>query len=95
MAHASAIRRDECGVRVVHSGARKGGPHDHTGRRISSPLHVPWSGRGALASWDDTLAVWREWTDDVSGAALDCGHFLMEEAPAETPAAVRRFHAVA
>jgi haloacetate dehalogenase len=63
------------------------------GRRISCPLQVLWSGRGALESWYDTLAVWREWADDVTGEALDCGHFLMEEAPDETLAALRRFHA--
>ena len=62
------------------------------GRRISSPLQVLWAGRGALASWYDTLAVWREWADDVTGEALDCGHFMAEERPAETLAAIRRFH---
>jgi haloacetate dehalogenase len=62
------------------------------GRRISCPVQVLWSGRGALAAWYDTLAVWREWADDVTGQAIDGGHFLMEEAPAETLAALRRFH---
>jgi haloacetate dehalogenase len=62
------------------------------GRRIVSPLQVLWAGHGALASWYDTLAVWREWADDVTGEALDCGHFLAEEEPAETLAAIRRFH---
>ena len=62
------------------------------GRRISCPLQVLWAGRGALASWYDTLAVWREWADDVTGEALDCGHFMTEEKPAETLAAIRRFH---
>ncbi len=62
------------------------------GRRIACPLQVLWAGRGALAAWYDTLAVWREWADDVTGEALDCGHFLAEERPAETLAAIRRFH---
>ncbi|SNS25164.1 haloacetate dehalogenase [Geodermatophilus saharensis] len=62
------------------------------GRRIGCPLQVLWAGRGALASWYDTLAVWREWADDVTGEALDSGHFLAEERPAETLAAIRRFH---
>ncbi len=62
------------------------------GRRISCPLQVLWAGRGALASWYDTLAVWREWADDVTGEALDCGHFMAEEEPAGTLAAIRRFH---
>ena len=62
------------------------------GRRIASPLQVLWAGRGALASWYDTLAVWREWADDVTGEALDCGHFIAEEEPGGTSAAIRRFH---
>ena len=62
------------------------------GRRISCPVQVLWAGRGALESWYDTLAVWRDWADDVTGQALDCGHFIVEERPAETLAALRRFH---
>lgn len=62
------------------------------GRKISSPTQILWSGRGALAAWYDTLAVWRDWADDVTGQALDCGHFLAEERPAETSAALRLFH---
>ena len=62
------------------------------GRRITSPLQVLWAGRGALAAWYDTLAVWHDWADDVTGEALDSGHFLVEEKPAETLAAILRFH---
>jgi haloacetate dehalogenase len=39
------------------------------------------------------LGVWREWADDVRGRSLDCGHFLAEEAPEETFAALRAFFA--
>jgi haloacetate dehalogenase len=62
------------------------------GRRITCPVQVLWAGRGALASWYDTLAVWREWAVDVTGEPLDCGHFMTEEKPAETLAAIRGFH---
>jgi haloacetate dehalogenase len=62
------------------------------GRTISCPTQVLWAGRGALSAWYDTLAVWRDWADDVTGEALDSGHFLAEERPAETLAAIRRFH---
>ncbi|WP_029429496.1 alpha/beta fold hydrolase [Blastococcus sp. URHD0036] len=62
------------------------------GRRITCPVQVLWAGRGALAAWYDTLAVWREWADDVTGRALDCGHFIVEELPAQTLAALREFH---
>lgn len=66
---------------------------DRGRRRIACPLLVLWSGRGALAEWYDPLAIWREWADDVRGHALDCGHFLPEEAPEETYAALRAFFA--
>jgi haloacetate dehalogenase len=62
------------------------------GRRITCPTQVLWAGRGALEAWYDPLAIWRDWADDVTGRALDCGHFLIEEAPEETCAALRRFH---
>ena len=62
------------------------------GRRITCPTQVLWAGRGALEAWYDTLAIWREWADDVTGRALDCGHFLVEERPHETLAAIRDFH---
>ena len=42
-------------------------------------------------SRDDVLATWREKAAHVSGRALDCGHGLQEEAPAETAAALLAF----
>ncbi|WP_233209507.1 hypothetical protein [Mycobacterium sp. ENV421] len=39
----------------------------------------------------DVLAVWRAYADDIQGHAIDCGHFIPEEAPAETVAALREF----
>jgi pimeloyl-ACP methyl ester carboxylesterase len=59
----------------------------------SPPTQVLWAGKGSLEAWYDPLAIWREWADDVTGRPFDCGHFLMEEAPGETLAAIRDFHA--
>jgi len=33
------------------------------------------------ASWYDPLEIWKAWADDVTGDALDAGHFLPEKAP--------------
>ena len=63
------------------------------GRKIACPVQILWGGKGALAAWYDTLAIWREWASDVRGQAVDCGHFIPEEKPAETLAALRGFHA--
>ena len=48
-------------------------------------------GRGAVAEWYEPLAIWRDWADDVRGHALDCGHFLPEEAPREVATELAAF----
>lgn len=51
------------------------------GRKISCPVLVVWA-RGYHASTGACPAeVWRRWAGDVTEAALDCGHFVAEEAP--------------
>jgi haloacetate dehalogenase len=62
-------------------------------RRISCPTLALWGRRGALEQWYDTLAIWRDWANDVRGRALDSGHYLPEEAPDETYAELRAFFA--
>jgi haloacetate dehalogenase len=62
-------------------------------RRINCPTLALWGRRGALEQWYDTLAIWRDWADDVRGRALDSGHYLPEEAPDETYAELRAFFA--
>ena len=59
--------------------------------RIESPLLALWGKRGIMEKYFDVLATWRERADDVRGQALDCGHYLPEEVPAETAAALRAF----
>jgi haloacetate dehalogenase len=53
-------------------------------RRIACPVLVLWARPGAVDSWYDPVAVWREWADDVRGREVEAGHFLAEEAPDET-----------
>jgi haloacetate dehalogenase len=66
---------------------------DRAQRRIACPVLALWSGRDELGRWFDVLDVWRQWADDVRGRALDCGHFLAEEAPDETYEELRAFFA--
>ena len=82
--------RAGAGIDCVHDLADK-----TAGRRIHSSLLVLWGAKARLEQWYDTLAVWREWANDVQGQALPCGHYLPEEAPAETAAALSAFFASA
>jgi haloacetate dehalogenase len=53
--------------------------------RIKVPLLALWGGRGVVGKMFDVLGSWREKSDaPVTGFALDCGHFLPEEAPDAT-----------
>jgi len=60
-------------------------------RRISCPLLALWGKQARLEAWYDTLAVWRQWADDVRGGPIDCGHYLAEERPDETSEALISF----
>jgi haloacetate dehalogenase len=60
-------------------------------RRITCPVLALWGRAGKLEEWYDVLAIWRDWAEDVRGHALDCGHYLPEEAPEETYAALHAF----
>jgi haloacetate dehalogenase len=64
---------------------------DRGNRRISCPLLALWGRNARLEEWYDVLAIWRDWADDVRGRALDCGHYLAEEAPDETYAELFAF----
>jgi haloacetate dehalogenase len=58
--------------------------------RIHCPLLVLWSAQGIGSSYD-VLAIWQQQADVVQGRALDCGHFVAEERPAETESELIRF----
>jgi len=59
------------------------------GRRIGCPVLVLWGARGALpVFYGDPLELWRAWADDVTGHALDASHFLVEDRPDGTAAAI-------
>lgn len=60
-------------------------------RKVDCPLLALWGARGAVGEMYDVLSVWRERASDVRGEALDCGHFLPEEAPEATLQALLAF----
>jgi haloacetate dehalogenase len=62
------------------------------GQRVTAPLLALWGQHGFVGRhYDDVLGIWREYAVKVEGGALPCGHYLPEEAPAETTAALLDF----
>jgi haloacetate dehalogenase len=63
------------------------------GRRVAAPLLALWGARSVVGRSYDVLATWREKATDVIGYALPTGHYLPEEAPEATTAALAAFFA--
>lgn len=63
-------------------------------KRIECPVLALWGAHGGLPKvYDDVLDVWSGWAPDLRGEAVDAGHFLAEELPRETAAALGSFFA--
>ena len=67
--------------------------HDRADRskKITMPVQILWGQRGVVGTQFDPLAEWRKVARKVTGQAIDCGHFIPEEAPAQTLAAISEF----
>lgn len=59
-------------------------------KKVSCPTLVMWSATSMWAEYN-ILEIWKTRADHVQGVALDCGHFLPEEAPERTAAELVRF----
>ena len=59
--------------------------------RLTMPLLALWGVDGFVGTNYDVLAEWRVVADDVSGHGVPGGHYLPEEAPDETVAALVHF----
>lgn len=65
---------------------------ERAGRRIQAPLLALWGAKGLVNRLYDVVTTWREVSAaPVSGHAIPCGHFLPEEAPEATAAALLDF----
>jgi haloacetate dehalogenase len=60
-------------------------------RRIACPTLALWGTAGIPSETDGPLDTWREWCDSVEGHGIDSGHFLAEENPGDTLAALIPF----
>jgi len=65
------------------------------GKRIGCPVLALWGKAGlpagAVEEGATPLSVWRQWATDADGAAIAASHFIPEENPAATIAALRAF----
>ena len=52
------------------------------GHRIKMPLRVLWGSQGVVGRCFDVVSLWRDAALDVSGRALEGGHYIAEEQPA-------------
>ena len=50
-----------------------------------------WAAHGTVGACFDVLAAWQAAAREVSGRALDCGHYIAEERPAELLAEIDAF----
>jgi len=65
------------------------------GRRLQCPTLVLWSQRDDLEKlYGDVLAVWHPWATALSGAGIDCGHHMAEEAPEDLARHLEAFFTV-
>jgi len=76
--------RAAAGIDLVHD--RK-----DRGKKLRMPVLALWARHSPVGTMFDCLANWREVAKDVRGRALDCGHFLPEERPAQVLRELRRF----
>ena len=66
------------------------------GRRIECPVLLLWGATGGVGrnSKPGPAEIWRNYATNIVGAkAVPSGHYLSEEAPAETTAVLREFFA--
>jgi haloacetate dehalogenase len=51
------------------------------GKKLTCPLRILWGKQGIVEKCFDALKDWSRVAETVSGRALDCGHYIPEEAP--------------
>jgi haloacetate dehalogenase len=59
--------------------------------KVTCPLFALWSETGYVGRNYNPIEIWRDYATEVDGGSLPCGHYLPEEMPDETYAALRGF----
>ena len=81
--------RASFGIDLEHDRASR-----QRGERIACDMLVLWGQRGVVDKLYQPIALWQaQCAGRVEGAAMPAGHFIPEELPDETAAAIERFFA--
>jgi haloacetate dehalogenase len=99
MVHYRALLQSPASIHAVCEDYRAGATTDRrldeadlaAGRKIACPTFVLWASDYLNTKAGTPLEVWRPWCTDLGGAAVLSGHFLAEENPADTLAALLPF----
>jgi haloacetate dehalogenase len=102
LAHYDAFFSDPLRIHATCEDYRAGATTDFTndrvdrdaGKKIACPLFALWGAAG-IPGDSGPLAIWRNWANEVSGEPVDSGHFVPEENPQDTAAALLRFFTAA
>ncbi|CAN5604339.1 alpha/beta hydrolase [soil metagenome] len=68
--------RAAAGIDLVHDREDR-----DAGRMLAMPVLALWGAEGVVHRCFEPLKEWRRVARNVSGQALDCGHYITEEAP--------------
>jgi haloacetate dehalogenase len=98
LAHYRAFFQDPIRIRATCEDYRAGRTTDlahdaadrAAGNKITVPLCALWGSAG-IPSASGPLDIWRQWATNVSGQPIDSGHFVCEENPDATAAALLAF----
>ena len=98
LAHYHAFFSDPLRIHATCEDYRAGRTTDLTndeadrkaGKKITVPMCALW-GTAGIPDSNGPLAIWKEWADNVTGSAIDSGHFVCEENPDATAQAMLAF----
>ena len=99
LAHYRASFNDPSRIHAACEDYRAGATIDHehdgadlaAGKTIAAPMLVLWGDSGIPGRGASPLDIWRKWAPGAQGQAISSGHFLAEENPDATLAALLAF----
>jgi haloacetate dehalogenase len=99
LAHYRALLKEPARLHAVCEDYRAGASIDREldeadlalGRKITCPTFVLWGSEYLGRGGADPIEAWQAWCTKVSGVAVRAGHFLAEENPQATLAALIPF----